>query len=258
MGKEGLAEPVHDFFVEGFHIDAREVSNRQYREFMDAGGYQTEGWWNPVGWEWRTYYDYTTPATWDNAYYHGGGIPGNEEFPVNGISWWEADAYCRWAGKRLPTEAEWEKAAKGGCEQWGDPGACDPSDTPSYPWGEGVSGPQANYVGSGDPYESDGRTTPVGYYDGSNHDGYQTQDSPGPYGVYDVVCNVYEWCSSEWTPYPYDPDDGREEPPLFWSDCCRVLRGGEWGTWAIQCSDRDYGNPNGRHGGLGFRCASTN
>jgi len=251
---------VYDVYVEGFYIDVLEVSNAQYKEFIDAGGYTTEVWWNPVGWAWRVANDITLPDDWNSNTYHGGGIPGNEDFPVNGVSWWEADAYCRWAGKRLPTEAEWEKAAKGGCEMWGDPGSCDGSDTPSYPWGEGISGPRANYDESGDPYENSGQTTPVGYYDGSNHGGYQTQDSPSPYGLYDVAGNIWEWCSTKYASYPYDPNDGRENPPATYSECCRVLRGGgcDHTTGGLECASRHSSGPDTRYYDTsGFRCAKS-
>ena len=256
MGQTGIAY-VHDIYVEGFYIDVQEVSNRAYKEFIDAGGYQAESLWNPVGWAWRVANNITHPSCWNDPSYHGGGIPGNEDFPVLGVSWWEADAHCRWAGKRLPTEAEWEKAAKGGCETHGDPGQCDDSDTPSYPWGEAISGPRANYSGSGDPYESNGHSTPVGYYDGSSHEGYQTQDSPSPYGLYDVAGNVWEWCSTKYANYPYNPDDGREDPPPIYDECCRVLRGGSWDNAPadLRCAFRGYQYPHSQEGNFGFRCA---
>jgi formylglycine-generating enzyme required for sulfatase activity len=260
LGQVGVAEPVNDFYVEGFYIDRYEVSNAKYKAFIDAGGYVDSTYWNPVGWAWRVANSIWLPDNWNSDTYHGGGIAGNEQFPVNGVSWWEADAYCRWAGGRLPTEAEWEKAAKGGCETHGDPGTCDASDTPTYPWGEGITGPQANYAGSGDPYEENGWTTPVGYYDGSNHGGYQTMDSPSPYGLYDVLGNVWEWCSTESGSYPYDPNDGRENPPVSHSECCRVLRGGSYIHHYdnyLRCAYRNAGVPGERNNIIGFRCART-
>jgi formylglycine-generating enzyme required for sulfatase activity len=261
LGQTGIAEPVNDFNVAGFYIDIYEVSNTKYKDFIDAGGYTTEAYWTSVGWAWRVANSITLPEYWNDPTYHGGGIAGNEQFPVNGVSWFEADAYCRWAGGRLPTEAEWEKAAKGGCETRGDPGQCDASDTPSYPWGEGITGPQANYWSSGDPYDSNGCTTPVGYYDGSNHGGYQTINSPSPYGLYDVAGNVWEWCSTKYANYPYNPNDGRENPPVSNDECCRVLRGGSYDLINsddyLRCAYRGYDNPGGRYGTVGFRCVRT-
>ena len=258
MGQAGIEEPVHDIYVEGFYIDLHEVSNGEYKEFIDAGGYLNPAWWNPVGWAYRVENNITLPFSWDNNDYHGGGIPGNEEFPVNGVSWWEADAYCRWAGKRLPTEAEWEKAAKGGCETHGDPGQCDASDTPTYPWGEGLSGPRANYFLSGDPYEDNGWTSPTGYYDGTNHDGYQTMDSPSPYGLYDVAGNLRDWCNTKFEDYPYDANDGREDPPATYDECCRIQRGGSYGaTNYLRCASRQNASPYRRDQHFGFRCAMS-
>ena len=260
LGQTGIAEPVNDFYVQGFYIDRYEVSNAKYKAFIDAGGYTTEAYWNPVGWAWRVANSITLPSNWNSNTYHGGGIAGNDQFPVNGVSWWEADAYCRWAGVRLPTEAEWEKAAKGGCETHGDPGQCDASDTPTYPWGEGITGPRANWYQSGDPYENNGWTTPVGYYDGSNHGGYQTINSPSPYGLYDVAGNVWEWCSTRWWySYPYNPNDGRESPPVSYNECCWVLRGGScYSDYGLRCADRNQDDPPiGRGNAVGFRCART-
>jgi formylglycine-generating enzyme required for sulfatase activity len=261
LGQTGIAEPVNDFYVAGFYIDIYEVSNAKYKTFIDAGGYTTEAYWNPVGWAWRVANSITVPLNWNDAGYHGGGIADMGQFPVNGVSWFEADAYCRWAGKRLPTEAEWEKAAKGGCETHGDPGQCDASDTWTYPWGEGLTGPQANYDESGDPYESNGGTTPVGYYDGSNHGGYQTINSPSPYGLYDVAGNVDEWCSTLFADYPYAPNDGRENPPVSSNGCCRVLRGGSfiggYGDYNLRCANRDFNYPYFRSLLIGFRCVRT-
>jgi formylglycine-generating enzyme required for sulfatase activity len=261
LGQAGIPDaPVEDFYVGGFYIDVYEVSNAEYMAFIAAGGYLDSTYWNPVGWAWKADGSILGPEGWDEDAFHGGGVPGNGQYPVSGVTWWEADAYCRWAGKRLPTEAEWEKAAKGGCETHGDPGQCDDADTLSYPWGEDISGPRANYWASGDPYEFNGWTTPVGYYDGSNHGGYQTIDSPSPYGLYDVAGNVCEWCSTRYVPYPYDPNDGRENPPALTERPGRVLRGGAWSSRDIRfvlCAGRSDLGPSSRNQTVGFRCAKS-
>jgi gamma-glutamyl hercynylcysteine S-oxide synthase len=269
LGQTGIAEPVNDVYVGQFDIDRYEVSNARYKAFIDTGGYTNPAYWNPIGWAWRTATGVTLPEGWNDLDNHGGGTPGNEDFPVGGVSWWEADAYCRWAGGRLPTEAEWEKAAKGGCEIHGGLGLCDGPDTPSYPWGEGITGQRANFLGSGDPYDDtamkNAGSTPVGWYDGSNHGGYQTQNSPSPYGLYDVAGNVREWCNTRYAAYPYSSSDGRESPPATPDECCRVLRGAAWDVDPIylRVADR-YGicgggcSANCRGYTYGFRCARVN
>ncbi len=249
------AEPAHDVHVAGFWIGTYEVTNAGYLEFIDAGGYDRESWWHPLGWGWRIREDIRHPAGWNSEEHHGGGIQGNGHFPVIGVSWWEADAYCRWAGGRLPTEAEWERAARGGCEMWGDPAECDAASTPSYPWGEGISGQRANYWGSGGPY--DNSVTPVGFYDGSTRNGFPTVDSPSPYGLYDVAGNAWEWTSTRHMDYPYQAGDGREDPPASENECCRVLRGGSYlvEEEELRCSHRNYIGPTNREFTFGFRLA---
>ncbi len=257
LGEEGVwgAEPAHDVHVAGFWMGRYEVTNSEYREFIDAGGYDREALWHPLGWAWRIRQDIRLPAGWNSEEHNGGGIAGNGRFPVAGVSWWEADAYCRWAGGRLPTEAEWEKAAKGGCEMWGEPAECDAESSPGYPWGDGISGQRANYLESGDPF--DNATTPAGFYDGTIHNGFQTVDSPGPYGLYDVAGNAWEWTSTRHGDYPYDAGDGREEPPAGENECCRVLRGGSYQVEEdeLRCAHRHYIGPSNREFTFGFRLA---
>jgi formylglycine-generating enzyme required for sulfatase activity len=122
---------------------------------------------------------------------------GYEDHPVVEVTWFGANAYALYYGWTLPTEEEWEKAARGNTGY-------------DYPWGNSIDGSRANYANSGDPY--DNGTTPVGYYDGSNHSGFQTTDSPSPYGAYDMAGNVWEWTLSFYSP----------------SISFRVLRGGGW------------------------------
>ncbi len=104
--------------------------------------------------------------------------------PMTMVSWFGAKAYCDYFGGRLPTELEWEKAARGG-------------DNRPFPWGQTITRNRANLIFSSDPFEDMGSygslTTPVGFYNGNAYDGYQTLDSPSPYGLYDMAGNVWQW-----------------------------------------------------------------
>jgi formylglycine-generating enzyme required for sulfatase activity len=113
--------------------------------------------------------------------------PGFENHPITGVTWFGAKAYCDFTGARLPTEEEWEKAARG-------------IDGRPYPWGSDVSPANANYYYSRDPFEKGtgaiGLTTPVGFYNGKTYDGFATFDSKSPYGLYDMAGNVWHWTAS--------------------------------------------------------------
>jgi formylglycine-generating enzyme required for sulfatase activity len=150
---------------------------------------------------------------------------GYGDHPVTGISWFGAYKFAEYYGLRLPTEEEWEKAARGNTG-W------------DYPWGDQMDSSRANFYASGDPY--DNGTTPVGYYSGDNHDGYQTIDSPSPYGAYDMAGNVFDWTASWWDEYSSD----------------RVIRGGnwQWNFWDCQSHQRNSGYPDWVVNYSGFRC----
>jgi len=155
---------------------------------------------------------------------------GYENHPMTLVTWFGAKAYCEFYGWRLPTEAEWEKAARG-------------ADGRPFPWGNEIARSNANFYSSHDPFEKIlgalGDTTPVGFYIGKTYDGYQTLDSPSPYGVYDMAGNVWQWTGNIYQGVHY-----------------RYLRGGskaDYGydlrAWTRNSARPDYYSPN-----VGFRC----
>ena len=208
--------PVHQIFLASFEIDIHEVTNIQY-----AGCVASEVCTPPA-----------QTSSRDRATYYGD--PDYDLFPVIYVSWEQARDYCMWAGKRLPTEAEWERAARGGLEG------------KRYPWGDTISGTDANYLDSGDPWDND--TSQVGYY------------SANGYGVYDMAGNVYEWVADWYNPdyYQYCVDNGiiydPAGPPPGTE---KVMRGGSYGNSvedARVASRQKYG-PHIHRLNLGFRCA---
>ena len=216
----------------GYYMDRTPVTNAQYRLFMDAGGYAERGYWTEAGWAWKG--ERSQPSYWESEGFNG------DTQPVVGVSWYEAMAYARWAGKSLPSEPQWEKAAA-----WG----------PQfrrrriYPWGDEWDPRRCNW--------DQDRPTPVGQY---------SPDGDSAYGLADMAGNVDEWCTTRWGqhaeqpeyPYPYQAEDGREE--LNGGDKMRrILRGGGWGKIEPQkvwqrCGFRFRDDPWLRDVNGGFRC----
>ena len=157
--------------------------------------------------------------------------PGYENHPMTLVTWFGAKAYCEFYGWRLPSEAEWEKAARG-------------TDNRPFPWGHEIELNSANFYASRDPFErlagKQGDTTPVGFYNGKTYDGYQTADCRSPYGLYDMAGNVWQWTA--------DLQEGIHD---------RWLRGGSKDNygynlriWEHNSARPDYASPS-----VGFRCA---
>lgn len=146
-----------------FAIEVNEVTNAQYRRFIEAGGYTAQALWTQDGWAWLQAHKRNSPSYWDNAQFNA------PEQPTVGVTWFEADAYCRWAGKALPSERQWQRACQG-------------DDGRKFPWGnQPLSPPQtATADASGDAYTA---PSVVGSMP-------QTQS---PYGVQDMAGNVLEW-----------------------------------------------------------------
>jgi len=156
--------------------------------------------------------------------------PGYENHPMTVVTWFGTKAYCDFYGYRLPTEAEWEKAARG-------------TDKRAFPWGNEIIANNANYYESHDPFEkiagAIGDTTPVGFYNGKAYDGYQTVDSPSAYGLYDMAGNVWQWTANIYEGVHYRYLRGGSK-----ADLAYILR-----VWTTNSARPDYYSPN-----VGFRC----
>ncbi|MBU7585860.1 MAG: ergothioneine biosynthesis protein EgtB [Nostoc sp. TH1S01] len=219
----------HRVYLNTYWIDRYPVTCRQYREFMAAGGYENPEWWSEAGLQWLQTEQVTQPLYWhsDRSY---------DDHPVCGVSWYEADAYSRFVGKRLPTEAEWEKAASWDAQA---------QRRRTYPWGEEM--PSLKYCNCD---RLIGQTSPVGNY----------PEGQSPYGLLDTLGNVWEWTASWFTPY-----QGFQSYPyvgysqVYFDNKHRVLKGGSWATrlWVARCSFRNWYYPSVRQVFTGFRCATS-
>jgi len=204
--------PVHDACISAFEMDVHEVTNADYGECVDDGGC-------------------TPPLSSQSSSrtsYYGNAV--YDDFPVIWVDWSQAADYCTWAEKRLPTEAEWEYAARGGLSG------------KRYPGGDTINGTEANYLDSGDPWDND--TSQVEHY------------APNGYGLYDTAGNVYEWVNDWYESYYYTVSP-TSDPPGPASGAARVMRGGSWinSTFALRVSFRMAGAPDYEREYIGFRCA---
>jgi gamma-glutamyl hercynylcysteine S-oxide synthase len=244
--------PAHRVDVPAFWIDTDAVTNGQYLRFLEAGGYDDERWWDPAGWAHRVRAGLEAPLFWarDGA---GGWVrrafgrtePVRPAEPVVHVSWYEADAYARWAGRRLPTEAEWEKAAR-----------YDPVSGRSrrYPWGDDDPNPGGTDVIDGTVHANLGqrhlRPAEGGAYPAGT----------SPQGVRQLIGDVWEWTSSGFHPYPgFVAWPYREYSEAFFGDDYRVLRGGSFGAdpSAVRATFRNWDYPIRRQIFSGFRCARS-
>ncbi len=204
-------KPVHTVELDAFYIGKFETTNAQWKKFRDDPGYEDVKFW-PNG--------LVVPKDqipyWTQANNHGGATPDSDDFPVLGVNYDSVTAYCNWlsakTGKkyRLPTEAEWEKAARG-------------TDQRKYPWGNEIDHSYANYVGSA-AFDTG---TKVGTYDGKLHGALQTHNGASPYGAYDMAGNVMEWCS-DWYAKDYYSVSPRKNPKGPATGAYRVVRGGSF------------------------------
>ncbi len=204
--------PVHNVCISAFSMDIHEVTNAEYAACVDDGA--------------CTAPEY--PSSFSRTSYYGNAA--YDDFPVIWVDWYQATAYCTWAGKRLPTEAEWEYAARGGLAG------------KRYPWGDSISGSNANYQNSGDPWDND--TSRVKYYAANN------------YGLYDTAGNVWEWVN-DWYQDDYYEESPTQDPPGPPSGTYKVFRGGSWEdtTYFVRVAERYILAPGFGYPSVGFRCA---
>ena len=234
--------PAHRRQVAPFLIDTVPVTNGAYQVFLADGGYHEPRWWTPEGWAYRRAHAIEAPLFWRQE----GGIwvrrrfgvtePVPPDEPVVHVSWYEADAYARWAGRRLPTEAEWEKAAR-----------FDPATGRSrrYPWGDADPRPDLANLG-----QRHLRPAPAGSYPAG----------AAPCGARQLIGDVWEWTASDFLPYPgFQAFPYREYSEVFFGPEYKVLRGGSFAVAEVACRGtfRNWDYPVRRQIFAGFRTARS-
>lgn len=220
-------QPVVEIELTGFEIDELPVTNSALADFIEDNGYRTPTLWTPAGWNFINRHNVEHPNYWDDPVWSS-----DPEVPVTGVSWWEALAFARWAGRTLPTEAQWEFACRG-------------PDARSYPWGEDWPDlTLANFAPECEPVQR--RPTRPDQY----------PRNVSPFGVKDLAGNFAEWCLDNYrigydTAATIDPLHVTDEP----SD--HVVRGGcgLHDEDYLRCSARDHYAPGLRDNLIGFRCA---
>jgi iron(II)-dependent oxidoreductase len=231
--------PAHAVNLPDFFIDRTPVTNGDFAAFIEAGGYRNASFWTEDGWEHRVSAALEHPAYWRRTqagwerrrFGRWEALPALE--PVAHVCFYEADAYARWAGRRLPTEAEWEKAAR-----WTPEGI-----SPRWPWGEAPPGPERANL-----WPLVGHPLSVGSF----------PRGASACGALGLIGDVWEWTSSDFAPYPgFEAFPYPEYSVPFFGNACKVLRGGSWAVApdAVRASFRNWDFPIRRQIFAGFRCA---
>ncbi len=232
--------PRHPVELAPFWIDVHPVTNGEYRSFLEDGGYEAQSLWSQKGWAWKQEAELTAPRYWASTpdgwteRFMDRTVPLDPWRPVCHVCYWEAEAYARWAGKRLPSEPEWEAAAS-----W-DP---ERREKRVYPWGQ-----EPATVRSANLDQLRFETTRVGSFPAG----------VSPVGCWDMLGNVWEWTSTDFSGYPgYETFPYKEYSEAFFGDEYKVLRGGSWATryGAIRNTFRNWDYPIRRQIFSGIRCA---
>jgi formylglycine-generating enzyme required for sulfatase activity len=233
--------PVHEVFVAAFEIDRLEATNESFAAFVEATGHVTDAERSGEAWHWESDWRRVAGASWRQPRGPGSDLRDLGDHPVVQVSWHDAEAYCHWRGKRLPTEAEWERAARG-------------DDGRTYAWGSerprSAEGYRASY-GTDEccaPDAADGYryTAPVGSFDAGR----------GPFGTLDQTGNVWEWVLDVFDPLFYARTPG-ENPVNLDPGPERVIRGGGWGNnpCGLRATLRHANSPRFGLSMVGIRCA---
>lgn len=230
--------PQHSVDLPGFWIGKYEVTRGEYRRFMDAGGYSNAAYWSSTGWTWRVSNSRTQPNYWaaTQTWSPGQTFAQTDSHPVVGVSYYEAEAFCRWAGACLPTEAQWEKAAR-----WA-------GDHPNvYPWGDTWNAQKCNNYNDDNPAGGGFgwcQTAPVGSY----------PSGMSPCGAHDMAGNAWEWCKDWYKSYPGSGSS------FDYTGSFRTLRGSSfqdyYGNGSLRCAYRFINYPYYCDHGGGFRLAT--
>ena len=216
-------QPAHTVQLDGFYMDKYEVTNGQFERFVSTNPQWLK---DRIG---SQYHDGDYLKNWSWYRYPSG----QGDHPVVYISWYVAQAYAKWVGKRLPTEAEWEYAARGGLLD------------KKYPWGDKITHGEANYSGTGSKDQWSG-TAPVGSF------------RENGYGLYDMAGNAWEWCA-DWYSSDYYKNSPAKKPLGPSTGSRRVIRGGSWydSIANLRLTARGFSDPTSTSYSGGFRCVSA-
>lgn len=224
--------PPREVFLSSYYIDKYPVTNGQYKVFIEDDGYQRSEFWTKLSWMFIKERKLAQPLYWNDDYWNA------DDQPVTGVSWWEALAYALYVGKTLPTEAQWECAARG-------------RDGRRFPWGHAAPHAElANYAVDCDPTELRRKSTVVNAFPAG----------ASPWGCLDMAGNVGEWCMDNASnDYAWDITNRN---PRYWvgEQADHIVRGGSGlhNEDYLRCSSRDYYPPTMRDNIVGFRCVINN